>query len=375
MESVPSPGFGTLLRRYRVAVGLSQEELAERAGLSARTVGDLERRVSHAPRKDTVELLAQALDLGVPERAALAEAVGDLDILRHVFTSLASVSGARGELEQGRRYAERALEVAEQRGDAAQVVFATVALATKYFFVGDWAQARRHLERALDLGRAIGAPRVVAPPLVLLGWLCLAEGAWDDASRYLEEGRSAAECSGDVWLLLVANALLAERELLEGRPDAALARLTPLLDHPGTAALKRTPLLPLVAWVHLERGEDAAAAEAVARGIEHAQAQHHRLALVDALRVQAMVATRQGCWAKAKQALEEGLALARSMPYPYAEARLLHVSSALHAQKGEPEPACERLEAALAIFRRLGARKDAERVEQALAMDVEGSVF
>jgi DNA-binding XRE family transcriptional regulator len=54
METGPSPGFGTLLRRYRQAAGLSQEELAERAGLSARTVGDLERGVSHAPRKDAL---------------------------------------------------------------------------------------------------------------------------------------------------------------------------------------------------------------------------------------------------------------------------------------------------------------------------------
>jgi transcriptional regulator with XRE-family HTH domain len=54
MATVPSPGFGPLLRHYRVAAGLSQEELAERAGLSAHTVGDLERGVSHAPRKDTL---------------------------------------------------------------------------------------------------------------------------------------------------------------------------------------------------------------------------------------------------------------------------------------------------------------------------------
>jgi hypothetical protein len=39
----------------------------------------------------------------------------------------------------------------------------------------------------------------------------------------------------------------------------------------------------------------------------------------------------------------------------------------MHAERGEPERARERLEAALAIFRRLGARKDIERVEQLLS--------
>jgi tetratricopeptide (TPR) repeat protein/transcriptional regulator with XRE-family HTH domain len=74
METASSLTFATLLRRYRVATGLSQKELAERAGLSVRTIGDLERGASKAPRKDTVALLAQALALAVPERAALTEA-------------------------------------------------------------------------------------------------------------------------------------------------------------------------------------------------------------------------------------------------------------------------------------------------------------
>jgi hypothetical protein len=39
----------------------------------------------------------------------------------------------------------------------------------------------------------------------------------------------------------------------------------------------------------------------------------------------------------------------------------------MHVHKGGMEPARERLEAALAVFRRLGARKDTERAEQALA--------
>jgi predicted ATPase/DNA-binding XRE family transcriptional regulator len=61
--------FALLLRRYRQAAGLTQEALAERAHLSARTVSDLERGLNQRPRKDTLLLLAQALALSEAERA------------------------------------------------------------------------------------------------------------------------------------------------------------------------------------------------------------------------------------------------------------------------------------------------------------------
>jgi predicted ATPase/DNA-binding XRE family transcriptional regulator len=66
--------FAQVLRRLRLAAGLSQEELAERAGLSARAVSDLERGLRASPRPETVRLLAQALSLGEAERAALIAA-------------------------------------------------------------------------------------------------------------------------------------------------------------------------------------------------------------------------------------------------------------------------------------------------------------
>ena len=73
METDQSAGrvpFGRLLRRSRLAAGLSQEALAERAGLSWRTISDLERGVKHGPRGSTLRLLADALALGAAERAA-----------------------------------------------------------------------------------------------------------------------------------------------------------------------------------------------------------------------------------------------------------------------------------------------------------------
>ena len=97
-----------------------------------------------------------------------------------------------------------------------------------------------------------------------------------------------------------------------------------------------------------------------------ARAMNYRLAWVNALRVQAMVRICQEHWDDAAQALEEGLALAQSMPYPHGQARLLQEYGEMHVKRGEPVRARERLAAALAIFCRLGARKDAERAEQAI---------
>jgi predicted ATPase/DNA-binding XRE family transcriptional regulator len=63
--------FGALLKRYRMAAGLTQEALAERASLSTRAVSDLERGLSRAPRYDTLDLLTRAMNLEASQRAAL----------------------------------------------------------------------------------------------------------------------------------------------------------------------------------------------------------------------------------------------------------------------------------------------------------------
>src|SRR6266700_5366476 len=63
--------FGALLKRYRMAAGLTQEALAERASLSTRAVSDLERGLSRAPRYDTLDLLTRAMNLEASQRATL----------------------------------------------------------------------------------------------------------------------------------------------------------------------------------------------------------------------------------------------------------------------------------------------------------------
>src|SRR5262252_3766668 len=67
--------FADLLRQYRTVAGYSQEQLAERAGLSHRGVSDLERGQRRAPHPETVRRLADALGLDVVDRAALSLSV------------------------------------------------------------------------------------------------------------------------------------------------------------------------------------------------------------------------------------------------------------------------------------------------------------
>jgi transcriptional regulator with XRE-family HTH domain len=64
----PGLSFAVLLRQLRAKALLTQEELAEAASVSPRSVSDLERGINRTARKDTALLLAGALDLAGPAR-------------------------------------------------------------------------------------------------------------------------------------------------------------------------------------------------------------------------------------------------------------------------------------------------------------------
>jgi transcriptional regulator with XRE-family HTH domain len=69
------PSFGALLRQYRLTAGLSQEALAERAGLSVAGLSALENGRRKAPYRHTVLLLARGLGLSAAEIARLDAAI------------------------------------------------------------------------------------------------------------------------------------------------------------------------------------------------------------------------------------------------------------------------------------------------------------
>ena len=110
--------FGTLLRSFRLTAGLSQEALAERAGLSVHGVSALERGYRRTPQRGTLALLSGALALSDEQRGELEAAAARWVLLRdggrasvtvgpwpdatssHLPLSLASFVGRERELDE-----------------------------------------------------------------------------------------------------------------------------------------------------------------------------------------------------------------------------------------------------------------------------------
>jgi hypothetical protein len=232
-----------------------------------------------------------------------------------------------------------------------------------HFFAGEWGLARAHAQRAATMMRQIDRG-IYYYLLIATGTLDLAEGREQDAEQHLREGLALAAREGDVAAQRHGQWVLAERDLLiGGRAADTLACLEPLLDRPGMRERYVEPLLPLVAWAQLglDRDDEAAATLAAAK------ARCGRLWLVDVLRVEGMLAIKQGRWDDAAAGLDEALAMSRAMPYPYGELKALYVSGQLHATKGEPMLAREKYQAALCICERLGEGLYRPHIERALA--------
>jgi transcriptional regulator with XRE-family HTH domain len=96
----PGLSFAGLLRQLRTEAQLTQEELAEAAGVSPRSVSDLERGISRTAHKDTATLLAGALNLTEPVRGLFVSAArgrspaADVLAARHGIQPGASAAAA-----------------------------------------------------------------------------------------------------------------------------------------------------------------------------------------------------------------------------------------------------------------------------------------
>ncbi len=291
----------------------------------------------------------------------LAERARNLGNLLMALGNCGDSRWQRGDLADCRRHYARALELAEPSKDGLNAVTVGNNLGELAFIEGDWPAARRQFEQAIAQSRPNSVDAVLfSGHLDVIG---LVQGDKAAARRLEAYARAGSiDYEVEIW----PRWALAERELLRGHPSAAAEYAQPLLERYDGQSVLVGLLRALAAWAALECGDADRAEELAERAVARATAQHFRLALVDALRVRALVATHCGHWDAAAEDLDEAIVLAQSIPYPYAEAKALYVRGLMFSTTGQYEQARTSLREADTILRRLGERLYHEFVDLAL---------
>lgn len=195
-SSENAPSFATLLRRYRRAAGLTQAELAERAGLSTKAISSLERGVNQFPRRDTLRLLFDALQLNEEHRRLLeaARVVSKADVL--TAAGLHAHMAERVDDPLGSHIAhQRSSEHYPELVDAL-LVRALIAIRTHR-----WRAAMEDLDEAIALARVMPYSVAELKALALYGQIYTAMGA---SALGALIGDSLIALAGYVSLFLVA---------------------------------------------------------------------------------------------------------------------------------------------------------------------------
>jgi DNA-binding SARP family transcriptional activator len=286
----------------------------------------------------------------------------DLLNVSRVCERLAIAYRRRGEASRALASLERGLKAIELLGCSPQLAFMLCRHALLLVEAGKWREAREELERALLVAEE--TPSWAAPyPLAGLARIAYLEGDWNELGRLAGRAVAVAEDKGEVHAQWDAHSIMAAYELQQGAPTQARRRLEPFVGRTGMTEGDLAVMLSLLARAYLAECNVAGARSTIAGAAELARSHKNLPALMDLLRVQGLVAIEEKQWEEARLSFEEALQLAIRMCNPYAEARVLEAYGEMLAASGNAEEAVGRLEQALELYRSVGAREDARRLE------------
>lgn len=372
----PSPGLAQLyaaLPRVLGALGRDEEELvaAQRAVVVGRTIGDPSIEVAgHLRRGFALRKMGQQDEAlsALLETAQQAEMIGDLFTLVAACSQAAGIFCQRGELRSALLYDDRSFQAAERRGGLDQLIGGGgfEAAVDSASATGDWDQALRYCERVQTLYRSLRPDDDDPRPWLWRAELSLRGGDMEATERHLARAAVVAERIGDALTLQDIEALLAERDLLLGRPESALQRLQPFGEQ-RNEGVSSMSLQMLHGWAHAELGHEVEAQKFAESALTRAAAMRSAPRVANATYGWGLVLSRLGRVEEAEQALEKAASIAHPMPYPYTEACALYELGVTLVWSEKMERAQQQLRAALALFQRLGARIYVERTENALS--------
>lgn len=312
----------------------------------------------NGPRLD---LIRRAL-AGPPQSAGLSMELRPNVAVGHILHWTDDLDGARVLYEQ--EYA-RALEQGVQTG----LPFLLWALSENESWAGNWPRAEHLAAEGYGLAEDSGSPAAIAFMSAARGLLHACRGRIDAGQRDAAHAVEVAGTLGIPLLAVTAAQIFGIAALSEGDARGAHERLDPfaaaaLAEGIGEPALCR--FLPDEIEA-LTRLGDLAAAEALLAPFEARSTQLGRgWGIAAASRCRGLLLAARGDLAGGESALAAGLDLHRRLPLPFEEARTLLVAGEIHRRQRHKRQALTFLQAALAIFERLGAPRWHRRVSEEL---------
>jgi len=276
------------------------------------------------------------------------------------------------DVPMARKWGEKALPETTKFGIPTIELFLRRPLALIYTLSGEVAKAEescRAVETIQDKA-SVAETGAICPfeDVAGVGFHYLRQGELEKAREYLEGSIAAHKDRNNFAAVGACSFVLGSLNLeLENYPKAEEFLLKSLeICQKGGNVLFELWVLPVLAELYLKMGQPDKAAEYVNRGFELMKPGQNWYGLPAPMYLaRGMLATARKDWDTATESLDRAIQINRQYQLPWDEARTLYERGLMYLSrggKGDRDKAHDDLDEALAVFQKVGAKKDTEKV-------------
>jgi tetratricopeptide (TPR) repeat protein len=205
----------------------------------------------------------------------------------------------------------------------------TAAIGLHYLRQGDWDKSRAYLEQAIADHHGMNSPAAVSGCSFALGSLNIEEGNYAEAEELLMRSLDICRDGGNVLFELW--------------------------------------VLPVLAELYLKMEQPAKAAEHVEKGLDLLQPDQNWYGLPAPMYLaKGMLASTHKKWDEADKSFSEAVSINQQYELLGDTAKTLHEWGVMYVHKRDKESAYKKLEEALGLYQKVGAKKDVEKTMAAI---------
>jgi tetratricopeptide (TPR) repeat protein len=273
------------------------------------------------------------------------------------------------DIPRARKWGEKALPEATKFGIPTMELFLRRPLTLVYTLSGEVAKAEescRAVETIQDTAE-IGAS-CPFEDVAGIGFHYLRQGEWDKAREYLEWAIAVYKDRTNLASVNACCLALGSLNLEEGNFPKAEELLLKSLEicRNGGNVIFELWVLPVLAELYLKMGQPDKAAEYVDGGFELMKPEQNWYGLPAPMYLaRGMLVTARKDWGTATESFDKAIQINRQYQLPWDEAKTLYERGLMYlarGRKGDRDKAHEDLDEALAVFQKIGAKKDVEKV-------------